>query len=331
MRIRLRKQPALCLSFLGLRPAGTARTCAPPGGPVPLTLRRWKARPRAGSCSPLSRSSWWDWKSGSPAAGTSHPRAGAPGQPLQPEPSSAPATGLGTEASPLLSPQPRSLAGEGTTGVWVARELPPARFCAALPPSAPALPPQLPAGPGPGFPWQAGWGRGWHVPCSCTLPVHPDHGGTEGAPPWGLPSCSRPRACVGRGKDAGRACQGDVGGQGDPSSSPLCIQLCSLQLSPAPALAASSRIGGPEPIQQQRQEPSTSCRRRRAAPSLTSTPASVSLPGRGLGAEPGPGTDSNHCRDLVEKPPGEKPLKQGLSPSPNTEIPLSQRCSWEVG
>lgn len=284
---------------------------------MPLMLRRWKARPRSGSCSPLSRSSWWDWKSGSPAAGTSHPRAGAPGQPLQPEPSSAPAVGLGAEASPLLSPRslPCSQGKEQLVCGWCGscrlrasapRCLPPPRRCRR------SLP--LARGPASHGKW-AGVGGGMYPPPAPSR--------------YTLTMVVRPRARVGRGKDAGRACQGGLGRAGGPLIFPLCIQLCSLQLSPAPALAAGSRVGGPEPIQQQRQEPSTSCRC--TAPSLTSTPASVSLPGRGLKAEPGPGASSNHRRDLMEKPPGEKPLKQGISPSPNTEIPLSQRCSWEVG
>lgn len=133
------------------------------------------------------------------------------------------------------------------------------------------------------------------------------------------------RVDTGRGKDPGSICQrhggGWLGRAGGPQHTPVCVLPQALQLSLASSLAAGSGVGVPEPIWQQRQEPLTSCPRCHPAPSLTSTPASVSLPGRGLGAEPGPEASSDHHRDLVEKLPAKKPLNWGLSPSPNAEIP----------
>lgn len=100
--------------------------------------------------------------------------------------------------------------------------------------------------------------------------------------------------------------------------------LPSQQLSPAPALG----VGVPQPIQQQ--EPSIdlpNC----AAPSLTSTPASVSLPGRGLRAEPRPGPSSDHRRDIVEKLYSPRPRalpfpKCRGSPLPAPQLGSGLRC-----
>lgn len=251
---------------------------------------------RAWSCSPRSSSSGCDW---------SHPHPQGAAEPV-PEPSSAPAAGLGTGASPLLSPSlPAASLARGGRNNWcvggggaAARTL----LCRAA-----SLRLGTAASRWPGFLQQTG------VMVVRTPPAHSRDTLVRGV------SLSR--------KDA--AGPGRGGGLGDRGTSAPHPCILPQPLSSAPCGSPQLLGGGvrvPEAPQQQGQDPRahlaaetlTSCPYGHAAPSL---PASVSLPGRRLRGKPGPGATSGRCRDLTGKLPGEKPLGWGLPPSPHAEIP----------
>lgn len=269
----------------------------------------WKAQPCAGSCSPLPRSSWWRWKS------RPCPCAGVLGERRVPEPGSAPAAGLGAEASPLLllSLQPLSLVG---------KEQVVCRWCGSCRPRASAprcLPPPRHRSrclaPGPASHGKRG--GGWHLPSSRTLPAHPRcRGGVEGALPWGLPSCSPPQVARGwgtRGEGEGQRPRG--GGWVHLNCPPA--PFCSPQL--LPSLVESQNPSG-----------SRGGSHRPPASSLAAPlPQFPSLAG-GSGLSPVRGQLGPWQRPRGGAAAGEAP-PAGAHPFPKCRDPLSQGCSGEVG
>lgn len=226
-----------------------------------LPLRCRKARPRAGSCSPLSRSSWWDWKSGFSAASASRPRlhTGVPGEQLQPvpKPSSAPAVGLGAEANPLLSsPLPAASLARGGRNNWCVGGVG-AAACALLCRAASLrLGTATTASLWPAAQLRTAKGRvGGTYPAPAPSRYAPITGVAREHPGGVCPpavSLGLGRGDTGRGKDAGSICQrhggGWLGRAGGSQHTPLCVLPQPLQLSLASSLAAGSGVGVPEPI-----------------------------------------------------------------------------------